>query len=180
MEPFSELIKAFPSLLDKIFKIAEQDSKKARQRDLNDTQQRSQKLAERFLEPSAMYKLIQGYMRQLPSALQEQLSPDGEVKTGVIYTPHSLRATTATLLLDANVDIRKVQDLLGHRHITTTWIYDKRRRSTSESASHDVPCDCPASLWPWHRRPFGTTIVNMTVTSMWNLSTNKGAEMIWL
>jgi integrase len=53
-----------------------------------------------------------------------------------IYTPHSLRATTATLLLDANVDIIKVKDLLGHRHVTTTQIYDKRRRSTSESASH--------------------------------------------
>jgi site-specific recombinase XerD len=36
-----------------------------------------------------------------------------------IYTPHSLRATTATLLLDADLDIRKVQDLLGHRQITT-------------------------------------------------------------
>lgn len=100
---------------------------------------RGQKLAERFMESSALYKLIQSYMRRLPSAVQEQLLPDGQTKTSVIYTPHSLRATTATLLLDANVDIRKVQDLLGHRHITTTQIYDKRRRSTSESASHDVP-----------------------------------------
>jgi site-specific recombinase XerD len=32
-----------------------------------------------------------------------------------------------------------VQDLLGHRHVTTTQIYDKRRRRTSEGASHDVP-----------------------------------------
>jgi site-specific recombinase XerD len=40
------------------------------------------------------------------------------------------------LLRDADVDIRKVQVLLGHRHITTTQIYDKRRRSTAESASH--------------------------------------------
>src|SRR5438093_12210872 len=30
----------------------------------------------------------------------------------------SLRATTATLLLDAGVDIRKVQHLLDHSHIT--------------------------------------------------------------
>lgn len=50
-----------------------------------------------------------------------------------------LRATTATLLLDAGVDIRKVQDLLGHQHVTTTQIYDKRRRSLKEGASHDVP-----------------------------------------
>ncbi len=56
-----------------------------------------------------------------------------------IYSTHSLRATTATLLLDAGVDIRKVQELLGHRHITTTQIYDKRRRTTKESASHDIP-----------------------------------------
>jgi len=54
----------------------------------------------------------------------------------LIYTSPSLRATTATLLLDANVDIVKVKDLLGHRHVTTAQIYDKRRRSTSESASH--------------------------------------------
>jgi site-specific recombinase XerD len=56
-----------------------------------------------------------------------------------VNTSHSLRATTATLLLDAGVDIHKVQDLPGHLPITTTQIYDKRRRSTAESGSHDVP-----------------------------------------
>jgi site-specific recombinase XerC len=56
-----------------------------------------------------------------------------------IYTPHSLRATAATLLLSAKVDIKKVQELLGHRHITTTQIYDKRRFHTSEGASHEIP-----------------------------------------
>jgi integrase len=66
----------------------------------------------------------------------EEVRPDGEIVRRCIYTPHSLRATTATLLLDANVDIIKVKDLLGHRHVTTTQIYDKRRRSTAESASH--------------------------------------------
>ncbi len=49
------------------------------------------------------------------------------------------RATTATLLLDSSVPIESVQDLLDHKHITTTQIYDKRRRSVRDSASHKVP-----------------------------------------
>ena len=97
---------------------------------------RSQKLANRPLEASALYGLVQRYMEKLPGAMKEEQLADGSVVWRCIYTPHSLRATTATLLLDANVDIIKVKDLLGHRHVTTTQIYDKRRRSTSESASH--------------------------------------------
>jgi site-specific recombinase XerD len=44
-----------------------------------------------------------------------------------VYTPHLLRVTAATLLLDSGVDIMQVKELLGHRHATTTQIYDKRR-----------------------------------------------------
>lgn len=86
-----------------------------------------------------MYRVIQRYLESLPGALKEIVRADGTTGVRCIYTPHSLRATTATLLLDAGVDIRKVQELLGHRHVTTTQIYDKRRRSTAESASHEVP-----------------------------------------
>ena len=100
---------------------------------------RSQKLADRPMVPLTMYLLIESYLEKLPGSVKEVDQPDGSKASQCIFTPHSLRATTATLLLDAGVDIRKVQDLLGHRHITTTQIYDKRRRSTSESASHDVP-----------------------------------------
>ena len=50
-----------------------------------------------------------------------------------------LRATTATLLLDAGADITEVQNLLGHKHVSVTQMYDKRRRSTKHSASHQVP-----------------------------------------
>jgi site-specific recombinase XerC len=33
----------------------------------------------------------------------------------------------------------RVQDLLNHKHITTTQIYVKRRRSVRDSASHKMP-----------------------------------------
>src|ERR1051326_9197255 len=100
---------------------------------------RSKKLAGRAMDSKTMYRVIQGYLERLPAATKEAVQADGCVRRQCIYTPHSLRATTATLLLDAGVDIRKVQELLGHRHVTTTQIYDKRRRSTAESASHEVP-----------------------------------------
>jgi site-specific recombinase XerD len=95
--------------------------------------------ANRRMSPVTMYTLLQSYLQKLPHATRQRQHADGSVSTRCLYTPHSLRATTATLLLEAGVDIRKVQDLLGHRHVTTTQIYDKRRRSTSDSASHEMP-----------------------------------------
>jgi len=100
---------------------------------------RSTDLAPRSMTEVTLWRLVVGYLERLPGSVREVQKPNGLNGTECIYTPHSLRATTATLLLDAGVDITKVQELLGHRHITTTQIYDKRRRSTSESASHDVP-----------------------------------------
>jgi site-specific recombinase XerD len=105
----------------------------------HNSQSREPKLAERHFTPTGMYKLVAAYLAKLPGAVKEEQLLDGTIHQHCLYTPHSLRATTATVLLEAGEDICKVQELLGHRHVTTTQIYDKRRRQAHEGASHDLP-----------------------------------------
>jgi len=86
-----------------------------------------------------MYRVVLSYLERLLDAMHEVEIPNGSKQEEFVFMPHSIRASTVTILLAAGVDIRKVQELLGHRHVTTTQIYDKRRRTTQESASHDMP-----------------------------------------
>jgi integrase/recombinase XerD len=62
-------------------------------------------------------------------------------KAGVTQriTPHMFRHTAATALMEAGVDIRFVQRLLGHQTIATTQIYthvsDRALRTAIASAN---------------------------------------------
>ena len=39
------------------------------------------------------------------------------------YSSHKLRHTAATLMLQNGVDVKAVQEVLGHEHLNTTEIY---------------------------------------------------------
>jgi site-specific recombinase XerD len=39
------------------------------------------------------------------------------------YSAHKLRHTAATLMLSGGVDVKTVQEVLGHEHLNTTEIY---------------------------------------------------------
>lgn len=73
-----------------------------------------------------------GLSRQSAWEIIAMSAERGNITTHV--TPHSLRHSFATHLLDGGADIRVVQELLGHASVTTTQIYtlvtiDKLRES---------------------------------------------------
>ncbi|WP_297508296.1 site-specific tyrosine recombinase/integron integrase [Thermococcus sp.] len=62
--------------------------------------------------------------RLSPKTVWHLLKKYGE-KAGVEVTPHRLRHSFATHMLERGVDIRAIQELLGHSNLSTTQIYTK-------------------------------------------------------
>ena len=62
--------------------------------------------------------------RLSPKTVWHLLKKYGE-RAGVEVTPHKLRHSFATHMLENGVDIRAIQELLGHSNLSTTQIYTK-------------------------------------------------------
>jgi integrase/recombinase XerC len=69
-----------------------------------------------FLNKSGGRLTARSYQRNLQEYLQfAGLPPD--------FTPHKLRHSFATHMLDAGADLRSIQEMLGHANLSTTQIY---------------------------------------------------------
>lgn len=55
------------------------------------------------------------------------------------FTPHDLRRTFATRLLDTGADINTVRKVMGHSSVVTTQRYDKRDEGELEIATKKIP-----------------------------------------
>lgn len=79
--------------------------------------------------------------RLTPQAVAHILS-EIQKRAGVAeFTPHDMRRTTITHLLDSGIDINTVRDIAGHSSVNTTSRYDKRGEHVKRAAVQKLRID---------------------------------------
>jgi integrase/recombinase XerD len=73
---------------------------------------------------------------------------DPEWAPGLAVTPHTLRRSRATHLIQAGVNLIYIRDLLGHADVSTTEIYaradaETKRKAIETPTSHSLQTSCP-------------------------------------
>lgn len=71
------------------------------------------------------------------TGILEQLQQDSDIAR---FTPHDMRRTFITRLLEQGVDINTVRQLAGHSDISTTTRYDYREEGMKMNASRNIRC----------------------------------------
>lgn len=72
------------------------------------------------------------------SWLRAHVAAFGQAAGVANLTPHRLRHTLATRLLNAGMDITRIQKLLGHEHVSTTMVYARVQDATVEADYHQA------------------------------------------
>lgn len=87
------------------------------------------------------------------SWLRAHVAAFGQAAGVTNLTPHRLRHTLATRLLNAGMDITRIQKLLGHEHISTTMIYARVQDATVEADYHQAMCKIEIQQPPLSNTP---------------------------
>lgn len=82
---------------------------------------------------------IQPYWPLTTSAIYQLLQARAIEAHITAFTPHDLRRTFATRLLETGADINTVRQAMGHASVITTQRYDKRAEVIVEEATRKVP-----------------------------------------
>ena len=93
-----------------------------------------------ILDPNALF--ISQRRRRISKAAVEKLVKKYLTAAGLDssqYSPHKLRHTAATLMLQNGVDVRTLQEVLGHENLNTTQVYTHVDRENLRAAARANP-----------------------------------------